>query len=62
MIRTETHSSNQGGGSESSSGCSINVPGVMHQKRSLFQQTAGNTNVVDTEEPTAGKRNVPRRV
>lgn len=62
MIRTKTHSGAQGGGGESSSGCPVNVPGVMHQERSLFQQTAGNTHVVDTEETTAGKRNIPRCV
>lgn len=62
MIRTKTDSSNQGGGGERSGRCAVDVPGVLHQKWSLFQQTAGDANVVDTEEAAAGKRDVPRRV
>lgn len=61
-IRTKTYSSDQGGGGKSTSGCPIDVPGVLHQKRSLFHQTAGDTNVVDAEEAATCKRDVPRRV
>ncbi|TNN87015.1 hypothetical protein EYF80_002770 [Liparis tanakae] len=61
-ILTQTYPSDQSSGGEGSSGSPIYVPGVLHQERSVFQQTAANTDVVDAEEPTTCKREVPRLV
>lgn len=36
--------------------------GVLHQERRLFDQAAGDADVVDAEEAAAGERDVPRGV
>jgi len=61
-VPTKTHSSHQSGGGERAGRGPVHVPRVVHQEGGPLLQTARHADVVDAQEPTAGERDVPRRV
>lgn len=59
---THTGPADQRWGRDSARGRAVNVTRVLHQKRRLFLQAAGDSNVINTQKPTAGERDTPRGV
>lgn len=61
-VFTQTGPADQRRGRERARTRAVNVTRILHQKRRVLLETAGHSDVINTQKTTASERNIPRRV